>query len=198
LGYLKKAPFDKIKIDRSFVQGATEEGSRNGAIIASITSLAEALQMDTTAEGVETIDELELVRLLGCSHVQGYVYFKPMSASDATTLVAGDLVAEADGPQTARAPRQNLLRRVVVIHRGKRLNATLRNISEGGAMIEGLWNMSVNSPLRIELSAAKSVTAQVRWSRENRVGIEFHQPLRRGLDGSFDELKGPAASAAAQ
>lgn len=45
LGYLKKAPFDKIKIDRSFVQGATEEGSRNGAIIASITSLAEALQM---------------------------------------------------------------------------------------------------------------------------------------------------------
>ncbi|MFX6876814.1 EAL domain-containing protein, partial [Acinetobacter baumannii] len=58
LGYLKHAPFDKIKIDQSFVRGATQPGSRNGAIIASIVSLAEALDMDTTAEGVETLDEL--------------------------------------------------------------------------------------------------------------------------------------------
>ena len=190
LGYLKKAPFDKIKIDRSFVQGATEEGSRNGAIIASITSLAEALHMDTTAEGVETLDELELVRLLGCSHIQGYIYFKPMSAADATALVSGDLVAEADGPQCARAPRQNLLRKVIVVHNGNRLNATLRNISEGGAMIEGLWNMAAGTAVRMEFSANKSVTAQVRWSRENRVGLEFHQPLRRRADDTFAVLKG--------
>jgi diguanylate cyclase (GGDEF)-like protein/PAS domain S-box-containing protein len=195
LGYLKKAPFDKIKIDRSFVQGATEEGSRNGAIIASITQLAEALHMDTTAEGVETLDELELVRLLGCSHIQGYIYFKPMNASDATALVSGDLVAEADGPQCARAPRQNLLRKVAVVHNGNRLNATLRNISESGAMIEGLWNMPAGSALRIEFSADKSVTAQVRWSRENRVGVEFHAPLRRRADGSFAVLKGQPGQA---
>jgi diguanylate cyclase (GGDEF)-like protein/PAS domain S-box-containing protein len=188
LGYLKKAPFDKIKIDRSFVQGATEEGSRNGAIIASITSLAEALHMDTTAEGVETLDQLELVRLLGCSHVQGYIYFKPMSAAEATALVSGDLVAQADGPQCVRAPRQNLLRKVAVVHSGNRLFATLRNISDGGAMIEGLWNMPAGSTIRIELSADKSVTAQVRWSRENRFGVEFHQPLRRRADGSLGVL----------
>ena len=138
LGYLQSAPFDKIKIDQSFVRGATQPGSRNGAIIASITSLAEALHMDTTAEGVETLDELELVRLLGCSHIQGYIYFKPMNAADATALVSGDLVAEADGPQCARVPRQNLLRKVTVIHNNNRLNATLRNISESGAMIE-IW-----------------------------------------------------------
>jgi diguanylate cyclase (GGDEF)-like protein len=60
LGYLKKAPFDKIKIDQSFVRGATQPGSINGAIIASIVSLAEALGMETTAEGVETFDELDL------------------------------------------------------------------------------------------------------------------------------------------
>ncbi|WP_197273727.1 EAL domain-containing protein [Porphyrobacter sp. AAP60] len=190
LGYLKKAPFDKIKIDRSFVQGATETGSRNGAIIASITSLAEALHMDTTAEGVETLDELELVRLLGCSHVQGHVYFKPMSAADATTLVAGNLVAQADGPQSARAPRQNLLRRVMVVHNGDRINATLRNISESGAMIEGLWNMPPGSPVRIEFDADRSVTAQVRWSRENRVGLEFYAPLKRRADGAYGVLKG--------
>ena len=195
LGYLKKAPFDKIKIDRSFVQGATEEGSRNGAIIASITSLAEALHMDTTAEGVETLDELELVRLLGCSHIQGFIYFRPMNASDATALVSGDLVAEADGPQSARAPRQNLLRRVVVVHNGNRLNATLRNISESGAMIEGLWNMPAGSAVRIGFSTDKTVTAQVRWSRENRVGVEFHAPLRRRADGSFAVLKGQPGEA---
>lgn len=189
LGYLKKAPFDKIKIDRSFVQGATEEGSRNGAIIASITSLAEALHMDTTAEGVETLDELELVRLLGCSHIQGYIYYKPMNAADATALVSGDLVAEADGPQSARAPRQNLLRRVTVVHNGNRLNATLRNLSESGAMIEGLWNMPPGSAVRVEFSADTSVTAQVRWSRENRVGIEFHAPLKRRADNAFSLLK---------
>lgn len=189
LAYLRKAPFDKIKIDRSFVQGATEEGSRNGAIIASITSLAEALHMDTTAEGVETLDELELVRLLGCSHVQGHIYFKPMNVADATTLVSGDLVAEADGPQCARALRQNLLRKVAVTHNGNRVSATLRNISDSGAMIEGLWNMPAGSALRLEFSADKSVTAQVRWSRENRVGVEFHQSLRRGIDGAFVAFK---------
>ena len=58
LGYLKKAPFDKIKIDQSFVRGATLAGSRNGAIISAIVSLAESLGMETTAEGVETLDEI--------------------------------------------------------------------------------------------------------------------------------------------
>ena len=85
LGYLKKAPFDKIKIDQSFVRGATMKGSRNGAIISSIVSLAEALGMETTAEGVETLDELDLVRMLGCSHIQGYIYEKALNAASRTT-----------------------------------------------------------------------------------------------------------------
>ena len=190
LGYLKKAPFDKIKIDRSFVRGATEEGTRNGAIISSITSLAEALRMDTTAEGVETLDELELVRLLGCSHVQGYIYFQPMNAEDITSLVTGDMIAQAEGPQSARNPRQVLLRRVLVMYNGNRLNATLRNISEGGAMIEGLWNMPVGSTMQVIFSTEKSASAQVRWSRENRVGVAFSSPLKRRADGTFSVLRG--------
>jgi diguanylate cyclase (GGDEF)-like protein len=189
LGYLKKAPFDKIKIDQSFVRGATEDGSRNGAIIASITSLAEALNMDTTAEGVETLDELELVRLLGCSHVQGYIYFQPLDTDEATRLVQGNLAAEADGPKSARSPRQVLLRRVSVLHRDNRLTANIRNISEGGAMMEGLWNMPVGSTIRIEFTKGRHVNAQVRWSRENRVGVEFAQPLRRRADGTLSVLR---------
>ena len=185
LGYLRKAPFDRIKIDRSFVRGATEQGSRNGAIIAAITSLAEVLHMDTTAEGVETHDELELVRLLGCSHVQGHIYFPPMSASDAAALAMGDLCAVASGPQSARAPRHAVLRKIVLVHKGNRHNATLRNISEGGAMIEGLWNITEGSVLRVEFSPSQAITGQVRWSQENRLGLEFHLPLRARGDGSF-------------
>jgi diguanylate cyclase (GGDEF)-like protein/PAS domain S-box-containing protein len=192
LGYLKKAPFDKIKIDRSFVQGATEPGSRNGAIIASITSLAEALQMDTTAEGVETLDELELVRLLGCSHVQGHVYFQPMSADEAEQLAAGELHAEPIGPQSARAARQNLLRRVTVSDGETSYNATLRNISETGAMVEGVWGSAAGNRVRIELCADQAVTATVRWARENRLGVEFEQRLKRRADGSFAVLLGRA------
>ncbi|HSF13430.1 MAG TPA: EAL domain-containing protein, partial [Erythrobacter sp.] len=192
LGYLKKAPFDKIKIDRSFVQGATESGSRNGAIIASITSLAEALRMDTTAEGVETLDELELVRLLGCSHVQGHVYFQPMDADEAEALAGGELHAEPIGPQSARATRQNLLRRVTVVDGDASYNATLRNISETGAMVEGVWGAAAGNQVRIELCADQAVTATVRWARENRLGVEFDHPLRRRADGSFAVLLGRA------
>ncbi|MDQ3471956.1 MAG: EAL domain-containing protein, partial [Pseudomonadota bacterium] len=65
LGYLKKAPFDKIKIDQSFVRGAASPTSRNSAIIRAIVTLADTLGMDTTAEGVETHDDLHLIRELG-------------------------------------------------------------------------------------------------------------------------------------
>ena len=82
LGYLKKAPFDKIKIDQSFVRGAASSTNRNGAIIRAIVTLAESLGMDTTAEGVETHDDLQLIRELGVSQVQGYIFGKPATADD--------------------------------------------------------------------------------------------------------------------
>ena len=72
LGYLKKAPFDKIKIDQSFVRGAASRDNRNSAIIRAIVTLADSLGMDTTAEGVETHDDLQLIRDLGVSQIQGY------------------------------------------------------------------------------------------------------------------------------
>ncbi|MEL7198932.1 MAG: EAL domain-containing protein [Pseudomonadota bacterium] len=196
LGYLKKAPFDKIKIDRSFVQGATEPGSRNGAIIASINSLAEALNMDTTAEGVETLDELELIRLLGCSHVQGYIYHKPVCAANVSELVKGDRVAAAEGPKAARSKRQVLLRRVFISHNGNRMPATIRNISSGGAMVDGLWNLPESAEVQIEFAAGVSVRATVRWSVEDRAGVEFSLPLRRRQDGTFEVLAGARIAAA--
>jgi hypothetical protein len=52
-------------------------------------------------------------------------------------------------------------------------------------MIEGLWSLGEGSVVRVEFTPTQTVTGQVRWSRENRVGIEFHTPLRAREDGTF-------------
>ncbi|WP_250893571.1 EAL domain-containing protein [Croceibacterium selenioxidans] len=177
LGYLKKAPFDKIKIDQSFVRGATLPGSRNGAIIASVTSLAHALGMDTTAEGVETLDELELVRLHGCSHVQGFIYGRPLCASDASERVKDGLTVEAKGPRASRAPRQTMLRKVVLDHDGQIYQGRVRNVSDTGALIEGLWHVPPGTTFTIEMSDTQTVRAIAKWSAEDRMGVEFVESL---------------------
>jgi diguanylate cyclase (GGDEF)-like protein len=192
LGYLKKAPFDKIKIDQSFVRGATQPGSRNGAIIASITSLAHALGMDTTAEGVETLDELDLVRLHGCSHVQGFIYEQPLSAAAATERLETGLTAVARGPRSARSPRHTMLRRVLLEHAGQTYNGTIRNISGGGAMIEGLWNVPVGTIFTVTISEHHRVTVTARWCEGDRMGVEFAQPLERDGSGRFVAVQGKA------
>ena len=190
LGYLKKAPFDKIKIDQSFVRGATIEGSRNGAIIAAIVSLAEALGMETTAEGVETFDELDLVRMLGCSHIQGYIYERPLSATNALARLANGLMAIAEGPRSARAARQSMLRKVVLEHDGHFYNATIRNISSTGALVEGLWNVPRDTIFRIQLTEDQVCTATARWAHEDRMGVEFSLPLRLDDDGRIAAVAG--------
>ena len=186
LGYLKNAPFDKIKIDQGFVRGATLPGSRNGAIIAAISSLAQALGMDTTAEGVENLDELDLVRKHGCSHIQGYIYSKPLSTEEAYERLAQGLAIEPTGPRMSREPRQAMLRRVVLQHGEHFYNGTVRNISAQGALIEGLWNVPEGTRFRVALSDQLAVDAEVRWCAENRIGVRFDEQLRRDQNGQFD------------
>ncbi|MXO83797.1 EAL domain-containing protein [Altererythrobacter aestiaquae] len=177
LGYLKKAPFDKIKIDQSFVRGATKPGSRNGAIITSITSLAEALGMDTTAEGVETMDELELVRSLGCSHIQGYIYSKALSAEAALARLQQGVNMVAKGPRSARAFRQKMLRKVVLSHGDQMYDGAIRNMAAGGAMVEGLWNVPPGTEFKVAISKKLIVAAKTIWSEDNRMGIQFEKPV---------------------
>ncbi|MFM5906621.1 MAG: EAL domain-containing protein [Novosphingobium sp.] len=177
LGYLKKAPFDKIKIDQSFVRGATIRGSRNGAIISSIVSLAEALDMETTAEGVETLDELDLIRMLGCSHVQGYIYAKPLPKEEAHALMARGLAVTAEGPRSARSPRQTMLRKVMLEHGAQRYEATIRNISSTGALVSGLWNVPSGTVFCLELGEGQVITITSRWCKDDRMGVEFARPL---------------------
>ncbi|HVR91104.1 MAG TPA: EAL domain-containing protein [Novosphingobium sp.] len=195
LGYLKKAPFDKIKIDQSFVRGATIAGSRNGAIIAAIVSLAEALGMETTAEGVETLDELDLVRMLGCSHVQGYIYAQPLNAEAARAKLASGLTAIAQGHRSARATRQTMLRKVMLDHGSQQYNATIRNISASGALVEGLWNVPSGTIFRILFGEGQIVTATARWCQEDRMGVEFATTLALDDAGRIAIINPPSTGA---
>jgi EAL domain-containing protein (putative c-di-GMP-specific phosphodiesterase class I) len=76
LASLAQFPFDKIKIDRSFVSQVTEDGDM-ATIVASIVALGRALSMDITAEGVETADQVTLLKASGCNIVQGYLFGAP-------------------------------------------------------------------------------------------------------------------------
>jgi diguanylate cyclase (GGDEF)-like protein len=87
LSYLRSFPFDKVKIDSSFVQHAEKENS-SLAIIRAVTGLSTSLGMTTTAEGVETPDQLERVRREGCNEVQGFLISQPRPATDLGELLA--------------------------------------------------------------------------------------------------------------
>jgi EAL domain-containing protein (putative c-di-GMP-specific phosphodiesterase class I) len=82
LGYLKKARFSTIKVDRSFVASAARGGIESIAIIRAVVALADGLGMTTTAEGTETADEVDTIRKLGCRNIQGYFYGRPMTPAD--------------------------------------------------------------------------------------------------------------------
>jgi EAL domain-containing protein (putative c-di-GMP-specific phosphodiesterase class I) len=81
LSYLRSFPFDKIKIDRSFVHDlSSDEDSM--AIIRAVTGLGASLGMATTGEGVETQEELDYLRKEGCTEAQGYFFSRPRPASE--------------------------------------------------------------------------------------------------------------------
>lgn len=86
LAYLQKLPIDVLKIDRSFVTGMLADRDKI-AIIRAILSLAVALGMETTAEGIETVELARTLAALGCSYGQGYYYSRPVPGDDAYSLI---------------------------------------------------------------------------------------------------------------
>jgi diguanylate cyclase (GGDEF)-like protein/PAS domain S-box-containing protein len=86
LSYLRRFPFDKIKIDRSFIRDlAQRDDSRS--IVRAVTGLGSSLGMVTTAEGVETEEQLKLLRAEGCTQVQGYLFSPPKPLREVAALI---------------------------------------------------------------------------------------------------------------
>ena len=86
LSYLQKFPFDKIKIDGSFIQGLSDS-DESSAVVRAVAGLAKSFRMTTTAEGVETAEQLRIVRELGCTEMQGHLFSKACSAADLARLM---------------------------------------------------------------------------------------------------------------
>jgi predicted signal transduction protein with EAL and GGDEF domain len=88
LSYLRSFPFDKIKIDRSFVKDLAQR-SDCVAIVRAISGLGRSLNITTTAEGVETVDQLDWLRAEGCNEVQGFLFSAARPAGEIAALLAG-------------------------------------------------------------------------------------------------------------
>ncbi|HZU64346.1 MAG TPA: EAL domain-containing protein [Novosphingobium sp.] len=97
LGYLHKLRFSAIKVDRSFVVGASAGNAESVAIIRAVVALAGSLGMVTTAEGVETADQLAMVRELGCTKIQGYLFGRPMPAAEVAGVLLSGVEARLAG-----------------------------------------------------------------------------------------------------
>ena len=179
LGYLKNAPFDKIKIDQSFVRGAASTTKRNGAIIRAIVTLADSLGMDTTAEGVETHDDLYLIRELGVSQVQGYIFGKPMPGEEAREMANASRV-EAEGYQCIREPRQRLMRRAIAAINGQTTEIRLRNISAMGALVECDQSVKPGDSMTIDIVGVGPVVGTVRWAHAGKFGVQFVEHFDMG------------------
>lgn len=178
LGYLKTAPFDKIKIDQSFVRGATEPASRNGAIIAAIVALADALGLETTAEGIETLDQLELVRKLRVTHVQGYVYSQPVSNENLLErCAAGEWTIQPAGPAVQRSDRFSMYRKIAAIHDNHRYAVVLRNISVSGALIEGIYDVPIGTKFVLDFGDGQLAVSTVMRSAGCQQGVVFEERL---------------------
>ncbi|MBO0343712.1 putative bifunctional diguanylate cyclase/phosphodiesterase [Roseibium limicola] len=95
LSYLSRFPFDKIKIDRTFIRTLGQETSTD-AIVTAIIGLGRSLDVQITAEGVENMDQVILLRAAGCDLVQGYLYGRPGQVSDAPSVHVGKM-----GPNNA-------------------------------------------------------------------------------------------------
>ena len=108
LSYLRSFPFDKIKIDRSFINDIADK-DESGAIVQAVTSLASRLNIATTAEGVETHAQLQIIESLGCTEMQGYLYSRPVPVADLAKLLP-TTAKPARGAATDAAGSRDVLR----------------------------------------------------------------------------------------
>jgi diguanylate cyclase (GGDEF)-like protein len=100
IGFLRQFRFEKLKLDRSLVTQAGEDDGSRAMMLSSIT-VARAMKMDVTAEGVETQAQADLVRAAGCDQIQGWLYFKAMPAEEIGAQLSPPPTRTKQGPKAA-------------------------------------------------------------------------------------------------
>jgi hypothetical protein len=136
--------------------------------------------MQTTAEGVETREELQLVRDLGCSLVQGYIFGKPMAPEDALELAKKGAATLPEQLPT-REPRIRIIRAALLHIDGQVKGARLRNISSGGALVECREEIEVGARIQLDFAAGGLIDAEVRWTKGTQFGCQFREKFNLKL-----------------
>ena len=174
LASIRTAPLDRIKIDQSFLRSARAERSRSRALLGALVGLSSSLDMEVTAEGAETLEDLTLARRLGVTHIQGFLFGRPMPAAEARALAAKAAAVPAREAQRSRPPRHSLIR-MGTLHSGpEAFPVRLRNISGGGAMLEGeQGGLLPGTEVQLALEDGLMIPAEVRWCEEDRIGLKF-------------------------
>ena len=116
---MRSFPFDKIKIDRSFI-GDLSKGDDAVAIVHAILNLAKSLKMTTTAEGVETADQQKLLQAAGCNEMQGYLFSPPRRAAEIAELFG----SQRRPDQAARGLKRQFALRSAAAGRNEASNAS--------------------------------------------------------------------------
>lgn len=178
LVYLRRAPFDAIKIDEKLVEEAEQHDSPDLGLIRAIVALAGALEMDTIANGIESAKLLERLKECGVKHMEGPIYSDPVGRDVVEQELVGDnwkITPTAD--RIKRSKRRTVYRRISVIHDDHSYEVVLRNLSKTGALIQGLDDVPKGTQFVVDLGGGQLAVATVIRSNGDTQGLEFEQHL---------------------
>ncbi|MEP3051552.1 MAG: EAL domain-containing protein [Erythrobacter sp.] len=178
LAYLRRAPFDTIKIDETLIQSAERENSHELNLVKAIVALAGALEMETVANGIEAMDLVETLCESGVSYLQGPIYSDLVTLDVVHEELASDSwKIEASGDRTKRARRRTVFRKIQVIHDDHSYEVTLRNLSKTGALIQGLDEVPKGTQFVVDLGGGQLAVATVIRTNGDTQGLDFEQDL---------------------
>jgi len=178
LAYLRRAPFDAIKIDEKLVAEAEQHDSADLGLIRAIVALAGALEMDTIANGIESTQLFDRLKQCGVKRMEGPIYSDPIGPD----VVDAELVGEnwkikPNGDRIKRSKRRTVYRRINVIHDDHSYEVVLRNLSKTGAFIQGLDEVPKGTQFVVDLGGGQLAVATVIRTNGDTQGLEFEQHL---------------------
>ncbi len=178
LAYLRRAPFDTIKIDQKLIAEAERVDARELGLIKAIVALAGALEMDTIATGMDTPDLMQAIGDCGVRFVQGAIFAEPVDSSTVETeMIGGSWTLAPSKNRTKRARRRTVFRKIHIIHDDHSYEVTLRNLSKTGALIEGLADVPKGTQFVVDLGGGQLAVATVIRTNGDIQGLEFEQSL---------------------
>jgi len=178
LAYLRRAPFDAIKIDEKLVAEAEHHDSRELGLVRAIVALAGALQMDTIANGIENASLLSALTDCGVRYLEGPIFSEPVDeATIASEMAAGSWKIVPGSDRTCRAKRRTVFRKIEVIHDDYAYEVTMRNLSKTGALIQGLDEVPKGTQFVVDLGGGQLAVATVIRANGDVQGLEFEQSL---------------------